>query len=112
MLHDACRSLGAENALVHRMVTVALDIADLAIAHMHIDAATAGAHVACGLPDLVTDGGGGIDIRFDAHSLSSWPAIAAKARDARRAAGGSDRLVSMIGTVPPMTTPAASPPAQ
>ena len=71
MLHDAGRSLGAKNTLVHRMVTVALDITDLAIAHMHIDAATAGAHVACGLPDLVTNGGGGIDIWFDAHSLSS-----------------------------------------
>ena len=71
MLHDAGGTLGAENALVHRMVAVALDIADLAIAKMHIDAASAGAHVAGGLPDLVTDGGGGIDGWFDAHSLFS-----------------------------------------
>ena len=71
MLHDPGRSLGTENALVHRMVAVALDVADLAVTKMNIDAAAAGAHVAGRLPDLVTDMGGGVDLRLNGHVWSS-----------------------------------------
>ena len=52
-LHDAAGPLGAQHALVDRMVAVALDITDAALAQMHIDPAAAGAHVAGGLADLV-----------------------------------------------------------
>ena len=38
-----------------RMVAVALDIGDLALLHMHVDAAATGAHVAGGLANLVRD---------------------------------------------------------
>jgi hypothetical protein len=37
------------------MIAIALDVANLAIADVHIDAATAGAHVASGLANLVAD---------------------------------------------------------
>ena len=55
MLHDPRRALGAEHAAVDRVVPVALDIGDLSVAQMHVDAAAAGAHVAGGLADLVGD---------------------------------------------------------
>ena len=71
MLHDTGRSLGTENALVHRMVAVALDVTDLAVTKMNIYAAAAGAHVAGRLPDLVTDMGGGVDLRLNGHVWSS-----------------------------------------
>ena len=48
LLHDAGRTLGADHALVQRMVGVAVDVAHLAVAQMHADAAAAGAHVAGG----------------------------------------------------------------
>ena len=58
VLHDPGRALGAEHAPVHRMVAVALDVADLLPAfrigaQVHVDAAAAGAHVAGGAPHLV-----------------------------------------------------------
>jgi len=46
--HDAGGTLGAEHALVHRMVAVALDVADAPVLQVHFDAAAAGAHVAGG----------------------------------------------------------------
>ncbi len=49
LLHDARRALGADHALVQRVVRVALDIAQLAIAQVDADAAAAGAHVAGGV---------------------------------------------------------------
>ena len=55
VLHDPGRALGAEHAAVHRVVAVAFDIGDLALFHMHVDAAAAGAHVAGGAADLVRD---------------------------------------------------------
>jgi len=56
MLHDSGGTLGAEDALIHWVVAVALDIADCAILEMDIDAATAGAHVAGRFLDFVGDG--------------------------------------------------------
>ena len=53
VLHDAGRALAAQHALVHGMVAVALDVADLAVLEEHADAAAAGAHVAGGGLDLV-----------------------------------------------------------
>ena len=53
VVHDAGRALAAQHALVHRMGLVALDVANAAILQMHLDAATAGAHVAGGRLDLV-----------------------------------------------------------
>ena len=52
-LHDARAALGAEHAFVHRVIPIAFDIGNLAILHMHIDAAAAGAHVAGRLANLV-----------------------------------------------------------
>ena len=46
LLHDSGAALGADHPLVDRMIRVPLDVADLAVAHMHADAAAAGAHVA------------------------------------------------------------------
>ena len=46
MLHDPGRTLATQHALVDRVVGVAFDIADLAVAQMDLDAAAAGAHVA------------------------------------------------------------------
>ena len=53
VLHDAGRALAAQHALVHGMVAVALDVADLAVLQVHANAAAAGAHVAGGGLDLV-----------------------------------------------------------
>jgi hypothetical protein len=50
MIPDA--ALGADHALVERVVGVAVDVADLAVAQVHADAAAAGAHVARGRLDL------------------------------------------------------------
>src|SRR5690606_23771077 len=46
MLHDAGTALAADHAPVHRMVLVAVDVADLAVLDVHVDSAPAGAHVA------------------------------------------------------------------
>ena len=56
VLHDAGRALAAQHALVHGVVAVALDVADLAVLQVHADAAAAGAHVAGGGLDLVGRG--------------------------------------------------------
>ena len=61
-LHDPRRALGAEHALVHRVIAIALDIRDLAILHVHVDAAAAGAHVAGGLAHLVGNVGRSVDM--------------------------------------------------
>ena len=45
LLHDACRALGAEHALVHRMVAIALDEADLAFFERYLDPAATRTHV-------------------------------------------------------------------
>ena len=57
LLHDSRRTLGAKDALVQRVVGIAVDVPDLAVAQMHPDAATASAHVArrhAGLAGRVT----------------------------------------------------------
>jgi len=53
VLHDASTALGTENTLIHRVVTVALDIGNLTIAHVNVNAAATGAHVAGGFANLV-----------------------------------------------------------
>jgi cysteine synthase len=55
MVHDPGRALGAQNAAVDRVVLVAFDIANAAVAQMHANAATASAHVASCALDLVRD---------------------------------------------------------
>ena len=60
-LHDAGRTLGAQHALIHRMVAVALDEADGAVAQIDLYAATAGAHVTRGGLDFVRDLGRSLD---------------------------------------------------
>ena len=65
MLHYASRTLSAQNTTIHRVVTIALNIADLfdrfacglvhTIAQVHINSATTRAHIARGLGDFVTD---------------------------------------------------------
>src|ERR1700730_14198270 len=77
MLHDAGGPLAAQHALVHGMVAIALDVADLAVLEEHADAAAAGAHVAGGGLDLV--GGRHGEMRVDIglgecwHALPRWP---------------------------------------
>ncbi|KGD38802.1 hypothetical protein DO70_6472 [Burkholderia pseudomallei] len=46
LFHDARCAFRADHALVQRMVGVAVDVADFAVAQMHADAAAACAHVA------------------------------------------------------------------
>ncbi len=53
LLHDPRGALGADHALVQRVLGVAVDVAQLAVAQVHADAAAAGAHVARGGLDLV-----------------------------------------------------------
>jgi hypothetical protein len=53
LLHDAGAALGADHALVERMVGVAVDVAHLPVDHVHADAAAAGAHVAGGFLHLL-----------------------------------------------------------
>ncbi len=53
LLHDAGRTLGADHALVQRVLRVAFDVTDLAIAQVHPDAAAAGTHIASGVAGLV-----------------------------------------------------------
>ncbi len=59
LLHDAGTALGADHALIERMVRIAVDVAHLAVAQMHANAAAAGAHVAGGLLDLLNGTGRG-----------------------------------------------------
>jgi hypothetical protein len=61
MLHDAGAALAAEHAAIDRVVLVAADVADLAVAYVHVDAAAAGAHVAGRLGDPVGDMRRGLD---------------------------------------------------
>ncbi len=44
--HDTGGPFAAEHPSVDRMVAIALDVAELAVLQMYLDAATAGAHVA------------------------------------------------------------------
>ena len=46
LLHDPRRTLGADHAVVQRVVGIAVDVPDLAVAQVHADAAAARAHVA------------------------------------------------------------------
>ena len=46
LLHDAGTALGADHAVVERMIRVAVDVAHLAIAQMDADPAAARAHIA------------------------------------------------------------------
>src|SRR5947209_8794567 len=70
MLHDAGRAFAAQHALVDGMVPVAFDVADLAVADMHLDAAAARAHVAGGVFDLVGYYRREVDYRLPEHSPS------------------------------------------
>ena len=53
MLLDASRTLAADDALVDRMVSVAIDINNLAVFQMNLDAASTGTHITCGGFNLV-----------------------------------------------------------
>ena len=55
MLHDARRTFRAEYAAIDRMCRIAFDIANLSVLDMDVDAASASAHVAGRLFDLVAD---------------------------------------------------------
>ena len=52
LLHDPRAALGADHAVVQRMVGIAFDVADFAVAQVDAYAAAARAHVACGVPGL------------------------------------------------------------
>ena len=53
VLHDASGAFGAKHASIDRVVLVAFDIGDFPALHVHVDPASAGAHIAGGLADLV-----------------------------------------------------------
>lgn len=54
LFHDAAGTLGANHALVQRVIGVALDVTHLAVLERDADAATAGTHVASGVLYLNT----------------------------------------------------------
>ena len=64
LLHDPRAALGADHALVQRMIGVAVDVAHLAIAQMHPDTAPASAHVTGRLLDL--------DATDEAVRMTGW----------------------------------------
>ena len=53
VVHDARRAFTAQNTLVYGVVGVALDVAHFTIFQVNFNAATAGAHIACGRFNLV-----------------------------------------------------------
>jgi len=69
--HDAGGALGAEHAAIDRMFGIAVDIADAAVAHMHANAATAGAHIAGRRHDRVAHERRGVDERFALAQIRS-----------------------------------------
>jgi hypothetical protein len=69
VLHDASRPFCAEYALIDWVITISLDVADLTIFEVHIDSAATGAHVACGLTDLVADDGLSVNHWLGFHDL-------------------------------------------
>src|SRR5690606_20212083 len=71
MLHDAGRALGAQHALVDRVLGIAFDEPDLAVLEVDPDPAAAGAHVAGRRLDLVGDERGRIDDWIGWHEAPS-----------------------------------------
>src|SRR5690606_9128367 len=63
VLHDAGRTLGAQNAAIDRVVAITLDIADLAVLEVDIDPAPAGAQIAGPLANLVRNRPGKLNTR-------------------------------------------------
>ncbi|MBV6477134.1 MAG: hypothetical protein MOGDAGHF_02816 [Rhodocyclaceae bacterium] len=53
LLHDAGAALGADHALVERVIRISVDVAHLPVDQMHADAAAAGTHVAGGFFHLL-----------------------------------------------------------
>ena len=76
VVHDAGRTLGTQDAAVDRVVAVAFDVADGAVAQVHLDAAAAGAHVAGRVLDVVADRRRGVDDLSPASGggAGPWPA--------------------------------------
>ena len=62
MLLDARGTLAANDPLVDGVISVAINIDNLAILQMDLDATTAGAHVTRGGLDLIPDFGREIDL--------------------------------------------------
>ena len=80
VLHDPGAALGTQDALVDRVIAVALDIGDLALLHMHVNAAAARAHVAGRLADLVRHGRAEIEIGLAVRHWDDWPFVGPLAR--------------------------------
>ena len=72
MLLDASSALAANDAFIHRVIAVAINVYDFAIFQMHFDAATTGTHVTGGGFNLVPIFRAGVDLRFgeDSHSAT------------------------------------------
>jgi hypothetical protein len=106
VVHDAGRALGAEHALVHRMVAIALDVANATVFQVNLDAATASAHVAGGMRDPIGTGsmeikpccvaivGHFLTLQHPRERLVSVPRSKKKIILLRRA--GSQKLAHMI----------------
>ena len=58
--------------MIHRMVAIALDVANLAIKKMHLDPATAGAHVTGGIFDLIGNRSRELNSLLDGRHDSSF----------------------------------------
>ncbi len=109
------------------MVTVAVDIGHPAIRQMHVDAATAGAHVAGCLTHLVGNRGRGLDLRLG-HVPASLSAVASIAIWRSSSAGITwtglplatnssparifVRISASFSPMPPVKTMASSPPSR
>ena len=91
MLHDAGRALRAQNAAIDRVIPVALDVADPAVLEMHVDAATARAHIAGRLSDLVANRLGQRDTRRWSHSAIPSRRVLWKTRRKRNASNSTCR---------------------
>ena len=101
VLHDAGRALGAQYPLVDRVVAVALDVADLAVLDVHVDAAPACTHVAGRLANLVRHRLGQRHPVGVIHSLRS----SASERTGRRQERKCARDVSYSNFVPAAAAP-------
>lgn len=90
VLHDPGRASGADHAVVHRMIGVALDIADASVSQMDADAAAASAYAGGGRFHRIAHCRGRIDPlhwaggsahsrrRCVAHAIASAPRIVIK----------------------------------
>jgi len=62
MLHNASRSLGAQNPFVYRVIFISLNVPDFVIANVDIYPTTARTHVTCGFTNFIGHGWGYVNM--------------------------------------------------